>query len=286
MRIREVVMPVALLGFGILIGLLLYTFFFPTDGRSMTISANGTAEWVFQEDHTHGFEFSHGDHVSSPTRVKMVDAGGNRYEGSKGTQPLSAERTSVAGSIYIEETDLTPLDATHSLDSAKMEAQFVGPDGAHYRAVLKKLMSPKFPNQTFGGVSMNHLTNGDTGVGNSVLHTEYAYGIVFGVSDIYRNDELIAENIFNYIAVSQRSQHALNAFEIAGKYDSENPLGTLIVHFVAFPYQEQEDGTYKKVHFGVIGPTGVEQEFLHINFMENIHVTGNRFFNAHTVPLD
>lgn len=294
---RSVSFPIlaGCLTLGVLIGLGAYGLFFSTDGRHISVSASGTAEWLYQDTHIqdHQLEFSRTDPStppqefdSAPFTVKVVDAAGNRYDGPKESQVYTVDRVSVPGSIHLEATDVTPLDAVQSWDSAKMDASFSGPDGEQFSVVLRKLVGPDFPAQTFGGVALGHLIHGETGLGTDKLHAEFAYEVVLGLADVYKDGELIGPNVFTYVTTSQRAQHALNEGKQSGHYDPENPLGKLIVHLVIFPYSVRADGTYTNSPFGVIAPNGKEQEFLHINFTENIQVEGSRFFNSGAVQAD
>lgn len=273
------------------LGACVYALFIKTDGRHFSAQAHGSADWLYQDTHTedHGLSV---EEFGTPQRPKGLDVvplanrnvseDGTRFTSLKDGQVFSLDRTMVEGSIRLSATDLTPVDQTVSWDSADMEATFVGPDGAQFRIVLTRLTPPDLYIQTFGGVAFNHYIHGETGVGTTALFPEYAYGIINGFSDVYRNDELIAEDRYTYVAVSQRAR-TLNTDKNTDHYDLDEPLGKLLIHLVVLPKtQSKENGGYAPIPTGIIGPDGKEQEFFHVNFSENIEVFGNRFFNART----
>lgn len=280
------------LALGVMVGLLAYHALFPTDGRTVSVSASGTAEWLYQanpnghEMHTINFE-RHTLHSDSkelggvPSFVTPIQAGGNRQTAPVEERNIIVERIPVEGEIHLEVTDVSPIDSPHSKDTAHMTATFLSPSGEHLKIVLKRLVPPEFPSQAFGGVAINHFINGDTNLGSDKLHTEFAYQILYGLVDLYKDDELLVTDVFTYIATSQRAEHALNTMKALPDYDPSEPMGKMIVHTVVFPYgYNEETGAFEFRPSGIIGPNGQPQEFLHVNFVENIRISGNRYFNS------
>lgn len=273
----------------LLVALVLILILTPRDGRHMRVTAEGDAEWLYQtspdgpealkvknfEAHAHaGHGNLHGSFLGP------VYAGGNRQTVPVEERDITVERVeNITGSIQIEVTDLSPVDANDSRDKASMYASFISPRGEHIEVKFVSLVPPTFPSQGFGGVAINHFINGDTNLGSDKLHTEYAYQILYSITDVYRDGTLIADNVFTYIATSQRAEDALNPGKVAGRYDPEKPLAKMMVHLVIFPYGYTEDGTFEFRPTGLIGPHGVAQEFIHVNFLENIKISGNRFFH-------
>lgn len=281
---KQLPLPVALLV--VLVGGLLLGYLLPkSDGSTMRVSASGTAEWLYQDTHTedHGLEPEKFGTPQNPKGLDLtplvnrnVSKDGTRFTSLKDGMVFSTDRTNVPASIDIAATDLTPLDSEETWDTAKVEAHFEGPDGGKFKVVLTHLAPGHLPIQTFGGVGFNHLIHGETGLGTEHLVGVFAYEVIQGFVDVYRDDKLISSGNYGYFATSQTT-NALNQDKKSGRYDQAKPLGKLIVHLVVLPYNEQ--GEYAPVHTGVTGPDGKEQVFFHVNYGENIVVSGNRFLD-------
>lgn len=278
---------------GIGAGLLLLAFLLGAytsthDERHVEVSASGKVEWLFDgKTHDgHGLEV---ERFGTPHMPKALDvvpltnrkesAHADAYDGLKDGVSFSLNRTNTSGWLKFEATDLTPLDATTTLDRASVEAEFEGPEGSHFRVVMKRLVPGNLAIQTFGGVVFNHMIHGDTGLGTERIFPEFGYVVVRGLADVYKNDVLIAKNMYTYVSTTQRAL-ALNKDKKAGTYNLENPMGRLIAHLVIHPLTPGENGAFvdAPIPTGIIGPDGKEQDFIHVNFTENISIQGNRFF--------
>jgi hypothetical protein len=281
---KQLPLPVALLV--VLVGGLLLGYALPkSDGSTMQVLADGTAEWLYQDTHTedHGLDPEKFGTPKNPKGLDLtpvvnrnVSADGTRFTSLKDGMIFSTDRTTVTGTLRIDATDLTPLDATNTWDKAEVEANFKGPDGTDFRVVLPRLAPPTLPIQTFGGVGFNHLIHGETGLGTEQLVGVFAYIVVQGFADTYRNGELISSGNYAYFAITQAS-HAVNKNKQEGRYDPDHPLGVSIAHIVVLPFGEH--GESLPIHTGVVGPDGKEQIFFHVNFRDHIQVSGNRFLD-------
>ncbi len=256
------------------------------DERTMRASSIGVAEWLYQD--THGEDNplpveKFGTPAKPlgldiiPIANRVVSKDGTRFAGLKESVSFSLERTmSMNAHIALEATDLTPLDSRQSWDKAHMETTFDGPSGEKFKVVLKRLAPGNLNQQTFGGVMFNHLIHGETGVGTDRIPAVFAYQSIKGFVDVYKDGELIAEDVFGYIATSHNAPNVLNPHKEAGLYNVDQPMAErLIIHMVVHPYTETYE--YRRIPTGVIGPDGKEQDFFHINFDENVVVSGNRF---------
>lgn len=280
---------IVVFGFGFLIGLLSFIFISKTSNKNilpdgtMTVEASGKTEWLYFDNHELDVnEFGTPEQPKGediiPVENRRVNKNETAYTTLNDTIIFSRSRDIVSGSIFVKVTDLTAIDQDISNDKAEMEATFSGPNGSNFKIVLNKLFPGKIPTQTFGGVGSNSLIHGHTGVGINKIFSEFAYIFFYGLGDIYRDGQLINKDMFVYFAVSQRSR-ALNEDFLEGRYNVSNPMGKLIVHLVVFPRTLTDDGTLVDVPFstGVIGKDGKDQEFFHINYLENIIVKGNKF---------
>ena len=230
------------------------------DGGQVFVTANGAAVWLYQDSHNehHTLPVEKFGTPSSPKGLDIVpltnrafEDESSHYTGLHDGQVFSLDRTMVSGSITIQARDVTPLDTVTSLDTARVYASFSGPNNEHFEVRLVRLAPGTLQTQTFGGVAFNHFIHEGTGLGTDKLFTEFAYVWIHGFGDVYRNGVQISEDNYIYIGVSQRA-HALSKDKVEGRYNYENPLGKLLVHFVVLPYSEKYG--YNPIPTGVFGP--------------------------------
>lgn len=246
--------------------------------------ASGQAHWLYMDDHgLSEEEFGTPQDPKGldavPLENRKVDESGAHYSGLKDGMIFSRDRANVSGSIEVKVKDVTAVDMNESLDEATATANFSGPNGESFKVILHDVRSKENGNmQTFGGVGLNSLIHGHSGSGVTKLFSEFAYVVVFGSGDIYRDDKLIAENVFIYIAASQRAR-VLREDAVLGHYNYSDPLGKLILHLVILPQKISANGTFEffPIPTGVIDQNGQEQVFFHINYLENISIEGNQF---------
>lgn len=258
----------------------------PKDGIYSTVTAEGVAEWMYQDIHDSEHrlsieKFGTPQHPKGleilPLSNRQTTSDGRYYTGLVDGKVFSLSRTKVTGSFYLEATDLTPVDTTTSKDKAEAEARFIGPTGHEYRVVFREFLPADSNLQTYGGVAFNHLVHGETGAGTTALYPEYAYVLIQGFADVYKDGSLVSEKLFTYMAVSQRARISSEE-KAADNYNPEEPLGRLLVHVVVLPHNVR--GEYTPIPTGVVGEDGKEQDFFHVNYEENIRITGNKFFRT------
>lgn len=260
------------------------------DGQTVSVRAEGETEWMYQDTHSESNPLDP-ERFGTPKDPKgleilpltnrVISRDGTTYTGLKDGQIFSLDRTMVTGNVHFSGTDRTPLDSIDSKDSAEAEATFTGPDGAEFRVILRKLAPPSIELQTFGGVAINQPVHATTGFGTDKLYTEYAYILIQGFADVYRNGELIVKDNYLWVAASRRAQSISNDIKKAGLYNPEQPMADMIIHLVLLPHQLLPDGSYahEPIPTGVIGLDGKEQGFFHINYRKNITMEGSRFFD-------
>lgn len=249
----------------------------------VVVTASGAAEW-FYEDHEHLPEETFGT-PEDPKAENLIPLK-NREVASddpnkfviKKFDAFSRNREDISGKIKITAIDRTAIDSPDSKDEATVEAEFIGPEGNTFRVVLKNLMLGKFNDtQTFGGVAQNMLTNEGTPTGIDLLPKELAYLMVFGTGDVYKNDKLIDSDTLVYASATERAH--LDEWKTGDKKPTD--LDNVIIHLVLrgakiSPVTQKLE--YSDIPTGFFYPDGSEQTFLHINFYDNIEITGNQFF--------
>lgn len=259
------------------------------DERTVRVFSTGKAEWLYQDTHGEDNPLPV-ERFGTPAKPlgldiiplanRVISRDGMKFAGLKESVSFSLDRTMVDNAtIVLDATDVTPLDARVSWDRAHMEATFDGPSGEKFKVILKRLAPGHLNQQTFGGVMFNHLIHGETGVGTDRIPAVFAYESVKGFVDVYRDGALVVSDVFAYIATSHNAPNVLNSHKEEGLYDVDKPMDKrLIIHLVVHPYTETYE--YRKIPTGVIGPDGKEQDFFHINYDQNVVVTGNRFLTG------
>lgn len=208
-----------------------------------------------------------------PLAMRSIDAAGTAYTTTSKPVPFSNKVKETTGSIKISVNDLTSKDSPNSKDTAKLEANFKGPNGENFRVVLTKLITvgPKHP--FFGGVGTNVLMHGATGIGTPLFAEVFSYITLWGVADLYKDGELVDENRIIHMMVSERIRD--DNFKLGLGVAKPNELE---IHLIMPPQEASPTGPVDSpLLTGVILPNGAEQPFIHTNFYGDISVTGNQF---------
>lgn len=267
-------------------------FFAEAQSGKMTVEAKGTAVWLL-DDHNpldpevYGTpEDPHGT-TTLPFPIPLV----NREiteDGSSFTvsapSAFALERTKITGEIRIEAEDLTPVGTPDSKDKATAEATFKGPNGEDFKVILRRLIPTSlrgiYPRMaadySYGGVAMNHFYHGGGIVGTDKLSPEFSYLSIWGAGDVYKDGELIDTDRLILIMISERAREK----EFLAGLRKPTQVENLVVHFVLVEVKIFEDNSMmvSNIPTGVFDENGNEQGFFHINYLENIKITGSKFF--------
>ena len=203
-----------------------------------------------------------------------INEAGDAYTNVINSWVFTFAKTNTEGTINLSVNDLTARDTPFSRDKATMEAEFKGPDGEDFRVVLKKIHKEgPYEHEVFGGVATNVLLHGTTGRGTPFVPREFSYIVIWGEGDLYRNGELIDSDLSVFVEVSQRASK--ENFKMRLNESEFEEVG-MKIHLVLFASVTKDSGNeVPPMKTGIILPDGKEQPFIHVNFIENIKITGN-----------
>jgi len=178
-----------------------------------------------------------------------------------GPTPFGNKVATVPGSVTMTLVDATATDSATTDDQIDFEAVFGSPNGQDtYRVVVKKAAPHGMFNPTGGGVVTNFIQHGVTGWGTRLMPTLYSYVSFWGMGDIYKNDELIAE---------KRPVHGMyTEFVRKSPYDLafDNEVNSGSSHFHLMIPAVDPMGNPSPVPTGFMLPNGKEQPFFHVMF--------------------
>ena len=178
-----------------------------------------------------------------------------------GPTPFGNNSAAVLGGITMTLVDTTATDGIGSQDTVDVVATFMSPNGEdEYRVEVKRAAAFGMFNPTGGGVVTNFIQHGVTGWGTRLMPTLYSYVSFWGMGNVYKNDELIAEG---------RPVHGMQTefvrkapYDLA--FDNEvDPDGT---HFHLMLPPVTPAGEPDPLPTGFMLPNGAEQPFFHVMF--------------------
>jgi len=249
-----------------------------SDNGVMSASADGLAIWQFPDKRALDPDLFGTPQNPLLTDLLPLDKRDTNEDGTAFTTITNPSMFSnvikkTSGSIKISVTDLTIKDGPGSKDTAKLEADFKGPNGEDFRVVLKKLNSTGGGHQMLGGVGTNVLMHGATGIGSPLVAEEFSYITLWGVGDFYKDGELVDQQRIIHMMVSERTRD--DDFKVGFGVAKPDELE---IHLAMPPKKGSPTGPIDSpLPTGVILPNGAEQPFIHTNFYGNIKLTGNQF---------
>lgn len=174
--------------------------------------------------------------------------------------PFSDNFKAVSGSLTMTAVDATATDAATTRDRLEMTAEFTSPDGHDYRVEASKVAPHGWFNPTGGGVVTNFIQHGVTAWGTRLMPSEYSDVSWYGVGNVFRDGELIAEG---------RPMHGMLTEFVRGEgyrlvTDSEVQPGGRHFHLFVFPFDAF--GRPDPLPSGFALPNGEDQPFLHIMY--------------------
>ncbi len=244
----------------------------------MTVKADGLAIWQFPDKKAldpkiFGTPQNPLNIDLLPLAMRDVNNNGTAYTTTKKPVPFSNKFKKTSGSITISVEDLTAKDSKKSKDTAKMEANFKGPNGENFKVVLNKLIPVGPTHPFFGGVGTNVLMHGATGIGTPLVAEEFSYITLWGVGTLYKNGKLVDRGRIIHMMVSEKTRGDDFSLGLGVAKPDE-----LEIHLIMPPQKGSPTGPIDSpLPTGVKLPNGVEQPFIHVNFYGNITTTGNRF---------
>lgn len=181
---------------------------------------------------------------------------------SSGPSPFGDSFASTEGaSMSMTVIDQTATDARMSKDRIAFEATFAAPMGqGEYRVEVGMAAPHGWFNPTAGGVITNFIQHGFTKWGTQLMPTEYVDAAFWGMGNIYKDGELVAENRLVHVMVTElvRGEN----YELA--WDHQVNPDHRHLHLIVPPFNPF--GEQSPVTTGFTLPNGMEQPFLHVMF--------------------
>jgi len=241
-------------------------------------SADGTAIWQFPDKRAldpvlFGTPQAPLNIDLLPLAARAVSADGSAFTTIKNPSMFSNNIAMTTGIFSMQVRDLSAKDGMDSKDEIAMSAEFAAPDGRMFKVVMNKVI-PKGPDHPFfGGVGLNVLMHGATGIGTPLVAQEMSYITAWGLGELYIDGKLVDRGRVVHIMVSERTRDDdfISGFGVARPDDLE-------IHLAMPPLKGSPSGPVASpVPTGLMLPNGMEQPFIHVNFYGNAAVTGNRF---------
>lgn len=168
---------------------------------------------------------------------------------------------STRGSVRMTVVDATATDGATTKDRIDFEATFEAPNGqGQYRVVVQKAAPHGWFIPTAGGVITNFIQHGVTGWGTRLMPTEYVYVAFWGLGDIFKDGELVAQERLVHVMLTEFVREA--PYDLA--FDEGVNPNARHLHMIVPPFTVYGDPS--PVTTGFILPNGMEQPFLHVMF--------------------
>ena len=206
--------------------------------------------------------------VGVPIEARNVSADGTEFTATKQPGPFSDNWAQVSGGSWIRVTDRTAVAGPSTEDRIRGEFRFTSPDGEHdYRLVMRRTLSQLGDHENFGGVGLNVVQHGRTGIGTKLMPQVFAYMAFWGVADLYRDGELVAENQFVHYMLTDQVRDIDDNYSLG--FDEDVTVGDLQAHLILPPIEVTATGPVPRpVPTGFTLPNNKEQPFLHIMYEE------------------
>jgi len=185
-------------------------------------------------------------------------------DGTPMPTPFSNNWAQVTGAARVKVRDVTSVSGSTTRDTIDATFEFTSPAGDDYKVVVKKAL-PEIPgHENFGGVGINVLQHGATGIGTPLMPQLMAYIAFWGAADLYVNGELAPQKRFVHFMLSERVRD--DDYNLVLN-DGVNPEGTLQAHLIMPPVALGADGPVDSpvpTQFAL--PNGAVQPFIHIMY--------------------
>ncbi|NOX22243.1 MAG: hypothetical protein GXP36_04000 [Actinobacteria bacterium] len=204
-----------------------------------------------------------------PEAMRAVD--GDLYT-TAGPTPFSDNSAPIEGHARVKVKDVTSVAGSTTQDKINAKFEFTSPDGeTEYTVVVKNALPEIADHENFGGVGVNALQHGATGIGTPLMPQLMAYIAFWGPADLYVNGELQNggddQMRFVHFMLSERVRSSVDDGYTLAFDDQVDPEGSLQAHLILPPVALTAAGpTGNPVPTGFILPNGAEQPFLHIMF--------------------
>lgn len=204
-----------------------------------------------------------------PEPMRAVDGG--LYTTAAPT-PFSDSSAAISGEAHVKVRDVTSVAGATTRDRIKADFEFTSPDGSiDYEVVVRDAL-PEIPDhENFGGVGINALQHGATGIGTPLMPQLMAYAAFWGKADLYVNGVLQNgapdQQRFVHFMLSERVRSSVEDGYTLGFDDDVDAEAPWQAHLLLPPIALGPAGPVDNpVPTGFTLPNGADQPFLHIMF--------------------
>ncbi|MEX0951310.1 MAG: hypothetical protein WDZ86_03410 [Gammaproteobacteria bacterium] len=216
--------------------------------------------------------------VGVPAMARMPDDKGDLWFNNP--NPFSDKAEIIQGHFKATFTDVVkhnPPGKPHETpDKATMEAHFTDPSGNEYRAILKMVMKPPFPGyNTEGGVMLDSIHHGSTGIGSPLMPEVKTIAAFWGVGDIYINGKLAQPDRMMHLMTTEivrdRKYQLVFQKDLPLAPERRHIRGQAThTHLVVLPLKASERGpVFSPLKTAFMLPNGMPQPFLHIMYEQD-----------------
>jgi len=187
--------------------------------------------------------------------------------------PFSNNWAPIEGEAKVKVKNVTAVSSPTTRDKIDAEFEFTSPDGKNeYKLVVKKAL-PEVDHENFGGVGVNALQHGATGIGTPLMPQLMSLIAFWGAGDLYVNGEIQDDKRFVHFMLSQNVRDA--DYNLVFN-DGVDPDGSWQAHLILPPVAVGPDGAFASpvpTGFNLPVEGNPEQPFLHIMF-EDVQAKG------------
>lgn len=217
-----------------------------------------------------------GTPIISGLPTMMRNEANGAFTTAKPMSPFGdANMVMADGKLMLKLHDETATDAATSKDKVELMASWKDKDGNSYEVRCCKMLATHgvdYP--TFGGVVTNTILHGSSGIGTPLMPTEYVYAAFWGMGQVLKNGEVIAQ---------PRLIHGMLTEYVRGPgytldFDKDVSPTRTQFHLIvppAMPNMKEGGFTMKPLDTGFKLPNGKTLPFWHVMF-ENLKVSSNR----------
>ena len=213
--------------------------------------------------------------VGVPLDQRLTNEDGTEYTTTAGPTPFSDVWAPIEGNAGVKVVDRTAVAGSVTGDEIDAEFEFTSPDGEHaYRVVVDRAL-PAIPgHENFGGVGLNVVQHGRTGIGTKLEPQAMAYITFWGVASLYHDGELVADDRFVHFMVTERVRDPKGDYRLA--FDEDVIHDEVHGHLILPPVAVTPDGPVARpVETGFELPNGSDQPFIHVMFEDITKLKGN-----------
>ena len=185
--------------------------------------------------------------------------------------PFSNNWIPISGEAKVKVKDVSAVSGPTTKDEIDAEFEFTSPDGEiSYRLVVEQAI-PQVDHENFGGVGINALQHGATGIGTPLMPQLMPYIAFWGAGDLRVNGVQQPDKRFVHFMLSNDVRH--DDYNLAFN-DGVDPDGPWQAHLILPPMAVGAHGPFlSPVPTDFVLPNGATQPFLHIMF-EDVRAGG------------